>query len=318
MLFRSLTSKPFRYSARTCELGRKRSVSPHDSLGSNIVVQTKSNEVKRVVPLENEAINECWISDRDRFAYEGLNHASRLKVPMVKQDNRWIETSWEAALDYVKRSLDSIQKDFGAEAIAALAHPMSSTEELYLMQKLVRALGSDNAESRLRVSDVTAAPKSPWLGMPIADVSQLQRAFFIGSFLRKDQPVLAARVRGATKRGLKVTRLGASVEDWLMPIAASALVAPSAWVTELAGVAGAVAKAKGVTAPSDAKISVAAQSIADSLLSGDSKAVFLGSAAMAHPQYSQLHVYAQFIANQTGAKLGFLPEGGNEIGRAHV
>jgi len=313
----ALTSKPFRYSARTWELGRKRSVSPHDSLGSNIVVQTKSNEVKRVVPLENEAINECWISDRDRFAYEGLNHASRLKVPMVKQDNRWIETSWEAALDYVKRSLDSIQKDFGADAIAALAHPMSSTEELYLMQKLVRALGSDNAESRLRVSDVTAAPKSPWLGMPIADVSQLQRAFFIGSFLRKDQPVLAARVRGATKRGLKVTRLGASVEDWLMPIAASALVAPSAWVTELAGVAGAVAKAKGVTAPSDAKISVAAQSIADSLLSGDSKAVFLGSAAMAHPQYSQLHVYAQFIANQTGAKLGFLPEGGNAVG-AHV
>ena len=313
----ALTSKPFRYSARTWELGRKRSVSPHDSLGSNIVVQTKSNEVKRVVPLENEAINECWISDRDRFAYEGLNHASRLKVPMVKQDNRWIETSWEAALDYVKRSLDSIQKDFGADAIAALAHPMSSTEELYLMQKLVRALGSDNAESRLRVSDVSGAPKSPWLGMPIADVSQLQRAFFIGSFLRKDQPVLAARVRGATKRGLKVTRLGASVEDWLMPIAASALVAPSAWVAELAGVAGAVAKAKGVTAPSDAKISVAAQSIADSLLSGDSKAVFLGSAAMAHPQYSQLHAYAQFIANQTGAKLGFLPEGGNAVG-AHV
>ena len=142
-----------------------------------------------------------------------------------------------------------------------------------VMQKLVRALGSDNVESRLRTSDVSGAPKAPWLGMPIAEVSQLQRAFFIGSFLRKDQPVLAARVRGATKRGLKVTRLGASVEDWLMPIAASALVAPSAWVAELAGVAAAVAKAKGVAAPSDAKISSAAQAIADSLLSGEGKAV---------------------------------------------
>ena len=313
----ALTSKPFRYSARTWELGRKRSVSPHDSLGSNIVLQTKANQVLRTVPLENDGINECWISDKDRFAYEGLNSPERLKVPMVKQDNRWIETSWEAALDYISRSLNSIKTDHGSDAIAALAHPMSSVEELYLLQKVVRGLGSSNIETRLRQQDVSGAARAPWLGMSIADFGQLQRAFFIGSFFRKDQPLLAARARAATKRGLKVARLGASAEDWLMPVSASAVVAPSNWVAELAGIAAAVAQAKGVAAPVDAKVSAVAKEIADSLSSGERKGVFLGAAAMAHPQFAQLHAYAQFIAEQTGATLGFLPEGGNAVG-AHL
>ncbi|MFZ9264288.1 MAG: molybdopterin-dependent oxidoreductase, partial [Polynucleobacter sp.] len=169
----------------------------------------------------------------------------------------------------------------------------------------------------LRQQDVSGAAKAPWLGMKIADVGQLQRAFFIGSFLRKDQPLLAARVRAATKRGLKVTRLGASSEDWLMPVAASAQVAPSNWPAELAGVAAAVAQAKGINAPSNANVSANAKAIADSLLSGERKAVFLGAAAMAHPQFAQLHAYAQFIATNTDATLGFLPEGGNSVG-AHV
>ena len=313
----ALTSKPFRYSARTWELGRKRSVSPHDSLGSNVVMQTKANQVLRTVPLENEAINECWISDKDRFAYEGLNSKDRLKNPMVKQNNQWIETDWESALDYVARSLSSIKQDHGSDAIAALAHPISSVEELYLLKALMTGLGSDNTETRLRSQDVSGAATAPWLGMKIAEVSQLQRAFFIGSFLRKDQPLLAARVRAATKRGLKVTRLGASTEDWLMPVAASAQVSPANWPAELAGVAAAVAQAKGVSAPSNAAISAQAKAIADSLLSGERKAVFLGAAAMAHPQFAQLHAYAQFIANQTEATLGFLPEGGNAVG-AHI
>jgi NADH-quinone oxidoreductase subunit G len=313
----ALTSKPFRYSARTWELGRRRSVSPHDSLGSNIVLQTKANQVLRTVPLENEAINECWISDKDRFAYEGLNSADRLKVPMVKQDNRWVQTDWETALNYIARSLNSIKADHGANSIAALAHPMASVEELYLLQKVVRGLGSGHVETRLRQQDISGAAKAPWLGMKVAEVSQLQRAFFIGSFLRKDQPLLAARVRAATKRGLKVTRLGASAEDWLMPVAAIALATPSNWPAELAGVAAAVAQAKGVAAPSNAQISAQAQAVADSLMTGERKAVFLGAAAIAHPQFAQLHAYAQFIAKQTGATLGFLPEGGNTVG-AHL
>ena len=313
----ALTSKPFRYQARTWELGRRRSVSPHDSMGSNIILQTKANQVLRTVPLENEAINECWISDKDRYAYEGLNGSDRLQTPMVKQDNRWVKTDWETALDYIARSLNSIKADHGADAIAALAHPMASVEELHLLQKVVRGLGSNNIETRLRQQDVSGAAKTPWLGMKVADVSQLQRAFFIGSFLRKDQPLLAARVRAATKRGLKVTRLGASAEDWLMPVAASALATPSNWPAELAGVAAAVAQVKGVTAPSNANISPNAKAIADSLMSGERKAVFLGSAAIAHPQFAQLHAYAQFIAEQSGATLAFLPEGGNSVG-AHL
>ncbi len=313
----ALTSKPFRYQARTWELGRRRSVSPHDSMGSNIILQTKANQVLRTVPLENEAINECWISDKDRYAYEGLNGSDRLQTPMVKQDNRWVKTDWETALDYIARSLNSIKADHGADAIAALAHPMASVEELHLLQKVVRGLGSNNIETRLRQQDVSGAAKAPWLGMKVADVSQLQRAFFIGSFLRKDQPLLAARVRAAAKRGLKVTRLGASAEDWLMPVAASALATPSNWPAELAGVASAVAQAKGVAAPSNANISPNAKAIADSLMSGERKAVFLGSAAIAHPQFAQLHAYAQFIAEQSGATLAFLPEGGNSVG-AHL
>ena len=313
----ALTSKPFRYQARTWELGRRRSVSPHDSMGSNIILQTKANQVLRTVPLENEAINECWISDKDRYAYEGLNGSDRLQTPMVKQDNRWVKTDWETALDYIARSLNSIKADHGADAIAALAHPMASVEELHLLQKVVRGLGSNNIETRLRQQDVSGAAKAPWLGMKVADVSQLQRAFFIGSFLRKDQPLLAARVRAATKRGLKVTRLGASAEDWLMPVAASALATPSNWPAELAGVAAAVAQVKGVAAPSNANISPNAKAIADSLMSGERKAVFLGSAAIAHPQFAQLHAYAQFIAEQSGATLAFLPEGGNSVG-AHL
>ncbi len=316
----ALTSKPFRYSARTWELGRRRSVSPHDSMGSNVILQTKANQVLRTVPLENEALNECWISDKDRFAYEGLNGADRLKTPMVKQDNQWVQTDWETALDYVARSLNSIKEDHGADAIAALAHPMASVEELHLLQKVVRDLGSNNVETRLRQQDVSGSAtshKAPWLGMKVAEVSQLQRAFFIGSFLRKDQPLLAARIRVAAKRGLKVSRLGASADDWLMPIAATALATPSNWPAELAGVASAVAQAKGVAAPSNATISANAQAIADSLMTGERKAVFLGSAALAHPQFAQLHAYAQFIAEQTQAVLGFLPTGGNSVG-AHL
>jgi NADH-quinone oxidoreductase subunit G len=322
----ALTSKPFRYSARTWELGRRRSVSPHDSMGSNVILQTKANQILRTVPLENEALNECWISDKDRFAYEGLNVTDRLKTPMVKQDNAWVQTDWETALDYVARSLNSIKADHGADTIAALAHPMASVEELHLLQKVVRDLGSSNIETRLRQQDVSGSAsettsttliKAPWLGMKVAEVSQLQRAFFIGSFLRKDQPLLAARIRVAAKRGLKVTRLGASAEDWLMPIAATALATPSNWPAELAGVASAIAQAKGVAAPSNATISASAQAIADSLMTGERKAVFLGSAAVSHPQFAQLHAYAQFIAEQTQAVLGFLPTGGNSVG-AHL
>jgi NADH-quinone oxidoreductase subunit G len=267
------------------------------------------------VALENEAINECWISDRDRFAYEGVNSAERLTVPMVKQEGKWLETDWESALEYVTRSLKIITTDHGADALAAIAHPISSVEELHLLQKVVRAMGSDRVETRLRQTDMRGTATAPWLGMPIANLSQLDRALVIGSFLRKEQPLIAARLRTATKRGLQVSRIDAGGDDWLMPSLGIA-AAPSRWTAVLTEVASAIAKVNASTLPAGIQggaVSPEAQAIADSLLSGSSKAVLLGSAAIAHPHASNLHVLAQFIAEQTGATFGFLPVGGNAV-----
>ncbi|MEY3419042.1 MAG: hypothetical protein RJA46_813 [Pseudomonadota bacterium] len=316
----ALTSKPFRYAARTWELGRKRSVSPHDSLGANTTIQTKANKVMRVVALENDAVNECWISDRDRFAYEGLNSADRVTTPMVKQGGQWLETDWQSAMDYVAHSLKTISAESGPEAVAALAHPISSTEELFLLQKMIRGLGSKQVDTRLRQTDVKGAAAAPWLGMSISKVSELDRVLVIGSFLRKEQPLIAARLRTATKRGLQVSRIDAGGDDWLIPNTAIAAT-PSTWLNTLSEVALAVAKAKSASAPSgtpNLSVSATAQKIADSLLSGASTSVLLGSAAIAHPQASDLHVLAQFIAEQTGATLGFLPVGGNAVGASLV
>jgi NADH-quinone oxidoreductase subunit G len=316
----ALTSKPFRYAARTWELGRKRSVSPHDSLGANTTIQTKSNKVMRIVALENDAINECWISDRDRFAYEGLNSADRITTPMVKQGGQWLETDWQSAMDYVAHSLKTISAESGPEAVAALAHPISSTEELYLLQKMIRGLGSNQVETRLRQTDVKGSASAQWLGMPISKLSELDRVLVIGSFLRKEQPLIAARLRTAAKRGLQVLRIDAGGDDWLIPNT-GIVATPSAWISALSEVALAVAKAKSVSAPAgtpNLTVSATAQKIADSLLSGASTSVFLGSAAIAHPNATDLHVLAQFIAEQTGATLGFLPVGGNAVGAGLV
>lgn len=319
----ALTSKPFRYAARTWELVRKRSLSPHDSLGSNTTVQTKANRVMRVVALENEDINECWISDRDRFAYEGLNSTDRLTTPMVKQNGQWLETDWQSALDYVVHSLGDIQKQHGANALAALAHPISSVEELYLLQKVMRGLGSGHVESRLRQVDTRGTAQLAWLGMPIAEINHLKRVLVIGSHLRKDQPLLAARIRTATKRGLEVYRLDAGGNDWLMPVAAHLHSAPAEWVKQLTEIATAIAKAKSLTLPAGAQsssVSVPAQRIADQLLAGansenpEKQAILLGALAIAHPNASDLHILAEFIAHHTGACLGFLGEGGNAVG----
>jgi len=319
----ALTSKPFRYTARTWELVRKRSISPHDAVGANTTVQTKANHVMRVVALENEVINECWISDRDRFAYEGLNSPDRLTSPMVKQNGQWLETDWQSALDYVVHSLGDIQKQHGSQALAALAHPIASTEELYLLQKVLRGLGSQQIESRLRQIDTRGSAALPWLGMPIAKLGELKRILVIGSHLRKDLPLIAARVRTATKQGLKVYRLDAGGNDWLMPIAAHLKSKPSQWVDQLGQIAQAIAQAKSTSSPSGLavkSISREAQTIADRLLSDtklespEPQAILLGSLAITHPNASDLHVLAEFIAKHTGCTFGFLCEGGNSVG----
>jgi NADH-quinone oxidoreductase subunit G len=314
----ALTSKPFRYSARTWELSRRKSVSPHDSLGSNLIVQVKGSKVMRVLPMENEAVNECWLSDRDRFSYEGLNSEDRLTVPMIKQGGQWQETDWQTALEYVAHGLKNIKHEHGADSIAALATPYSTLEELSLLQKMVRGLGSDNVDFRLRQSNFELDGKvTPWLGMSVTEFSESKRVFVIGSFLRKDHPLLASRLRQAVKRGAKVSVLHAADDDLLMPVANKVVAAPSAWLSVLNGIVAAIAQEKNIAAPvgfQAVEASAEAKQIAASLLSGESRAVVLGNAVAQHPQAAQLHVAAQWIAQNTDAKFGYLTEAANSVG----
>ncbi|MBR8186707.1 NADH-quinone oxidoreductase subunit G [Burkholderia ambifaria] len=317
----ALTSKPFRYSARTWELSRRKSVSPHDSVGANLVVQVKNNRVMRVLPFENEAINECWISDKDRFSYEGLNSEERLTKPMLKQGGQWIETDWQTALEYVAKGLKGIAADHGANALAMLASAHSTAEELFLVKQLANELKTPNVDFRLRQQDFSAPVQgAPWLGMPIADLSNVDAAFVVGSFLRRDHPLFAARLRQAAKNGAKLHFLHATADDSLIPTAKRIVAAPSAWLDELAGVAAAVAQLRGVALPdtlAGVTASPAAQAVAQSLANGERRAVLLGNVAVRHPQFAQLHAVAQWIADNTGATFGFLTEAANTVG-AHV
>ena len=314
----ALTSKPFRYEARSWELSRRKSISPHDSLGSNLIVQVKNNQVMRVLPLENEEINECWLSDRDRFSYEGLNAPDRLLRPMLKQGGQWNEVDWTVALEYVASSLAGVKAEHGAAAIGALASPGSTLEELHLLMKLTRGLGSSNVDFRLRQSDFSgdgSAAGVPWLGMKIADVNALNSVLVIGSFLRKDQPLLSSRLRAATKRGCKVNVLHAVDADLLMPVANKLIVRPSEWTQALCEIAVAIAGERGDPAPVDG-ISAGdyAKAIATSLISGQRKAILFGNAAIQHPQSAQLRAWGQWIAKATGATVGVLTEGANTVG----
>jgi NADH-quinone oxidoreductase subunit G len=313
----ALTSKPFRYSARTWELARRKSISPHDSTGANLVVQTKGNKVMRVVPLENEDVNECWIADRDRFSYEALNSASRLTAPMIKQGGQWQAVDWNTALGYVADGLKRIKGEFGAEAIGALATAHSTVEELHLLAKLVRGLGSENIDHRLRHADfgnTARAGSARGLGTSIASLSSLQSAFIIGSFLRKDHPLFAQRLRQAARKGAAVHRLHALDDDWAMALGSSLIAAPSAWLQSLANVAAAVAARKGIAAPLPGDANESASAIAASLLGAERKALLLGNAAAQHPQASSLLALANWIGEHTGASVGYLGEAANGVG----
>ncbi len=317
----ALTSKPFRYSARTWELSRRKSVSPHDSTGANLVVQVKADRVMRVVPLENDAVNECWIADRDRFSYEALNADSRLGSPMIKQGGQWQAVTWDVALNYVADGLKRIRGEHGASAIGALGSPHSTLEELHLLTKLTRGLGSENIDHRLRHSDFgNRAPDGAarWLGMPIAALSTLERVFVIGSFLRKDHPLFALRIRQAVRRGGQVMSLHAVHDDWAMPVAHKITAAPSAWVQALADVASAVGEAKGVAAPAAGVANDAARAVVAQLMSGERKAIVLGNAAMQHPQAGALLSLAHWIGQQCGASVGVFGEAANSVGAQWV
>ncbi|AVS95309.1 NADH-quinone oxidoreductase subunit NuoG [Paracidovorax avenae] len=315
----ALTSKPFRYSARTWELSRRKSVSPHDSTGANLIVQVKNHKVMRVVPFENEDVNECWIADRDRFSYEALNGPDRLTKPMLKQGGQWKEVDWQTALEYVANGLRGIQSEHGAQSIGALVSPHSTLEELHLATLLVRGLGSDNIDYRLRNAEFPASEGVRWLGMPIAALSTLQSVLVVGSNLRKEHPLFAQRIRQAARKGCAVSVLNSAAHDWAMPMAQSIVAPAGEWAAALADIAAAVAQERGVAAPvASGRATDAALAVARSLASGEGRAVLLGNAAAHHAQASSLLALAQWIGAQTGAVVGYLTEAANTVGAQFV
>ncbi|MFM2240931.1 MAG: NADH-quinone oxidoreductase chain 3, partial [Pseudomonadota bacterium] len=319
----ALTSKPFRYHARTWELSRRKSVAAHDSSGANLIVQVKNNQVMRVVPLENEDVNECWIADRDRFSYEALNSPERLTQPMIKQGGEWKVVDWQTALEYVANGLRNIQRDHGASSIGALVSPHSTVEELYLAGALMRGLGSDNIDHRLRHAEFAAAEGVRTLGTSIASLSTLQRVLVVGANLRKDHPLFALRVRQAVRQGAQLSVITSPsafshADAWAMPVAHTLLSDASGWAQALADVAAAIAADKGVSAPAAGHVTAQAQAMAKSLLGGERKAVLLGNAAAHAANASSLLALANWIAEQTGATVGYLTEAANTVGAQWV
>lgn len=320
----ALTSKPFRFSARTWELSRRRSVSPHDSLGSNLIVQVKQDEVKRVLPLENESINECWLSDKDRFSYEALRSPERLTRPAIKQGGVWREVDWQTALEYAASALKGVLSEHGAQQLAALLSPHATLEELFLAQKLMRGLGSDHVDFRLRQRDFSLDGKRaglPWFGMPVADLNEQDAVLMIGSFLRKDHPLIAQRLRQAAKRYCHVMRLHVAGEDTLMPLAQDVIVPPSDVARTLAAVVKAAAGMAGVDVSRDVadavagvQVDAASEAIARTLFDGEKVAVLLGNYAVQHPNAASLHVLAAELARLTQAGFGVMGEAANSVG----
>ena len=316
----ALTSKPFRYTARSWELQRRKSISAQDSVGANLVVQVKHDNVMRVLPRENESVNECWISDKERFSYQSLASDERLTKPMVKQGGEWKEVDWNVALDYVAHGLKDVTREHGGDALAGLAAQSSTLEELFLLGKVMKGLGSTNFDFRPRQTDFASDSKrcgAPWLGMRLTDIKDLDAALVVGSFLRKDHPLIAQRLRQAAKKFTKVSLLSVTGDDPLINLHAHLTVAPARLALSLAAIVKAAADIKGSAAPEglgDVSVCETSKKIAQSLVDGEKRAVFLGNVATQSADATQLHALALELGKLTGATVGFLGEGANTVG----
>lgn len=285
----ALTSKPYRFTARPWELNQSSSISPHDCAGSNIHVHTRYGKVMRVVSKENNDINQTWISDRDRFSYQGLNHSDRLGVPLIRHNESWQETDWETALSTAVERF----KKINAQQIGALASPNSTLEEFYLLQKLFRSLGSNNIDHRLRqmdFSDQNAMPLFPGLSAEASDLAQAETILLIGSNIQKEQPILSLRLRKAALNGAKIAAVNMVDYDFHFPLFQKIIAAPQHFISALE------------------KLDL------DLLKSAKKSFILIGASALNHPHAAQIRAQAHRIANETGAKLGFLTEGANCAG----
>ena len=320
----ALTSKPFRYSARTWELIQRDAIAPHDSVGSNIHVHIEADKVMRVVPAANESVNEVWISDRDRFSYEAIYSEERLHAPILKRAGQWIEVDWQTALNEMQSRLaEAIQTD-GTDNIGAIASPSSTLEELYLFQKFMRGIGVSNIDSRLRqvdFSDQDSAPLYPALAVDINDIESIDAAFLIGSHVRKEQPIINHQLRKATLHGAEVSLLNPVDYEFNYPIANQLIVSPAEMLLQLTLVLKALAT-KQHTELDDAihryadGLNPEAEhvAIASSLIAAEKPMILLGNISTAHPQFAAIRTLAATIATLCDGKLGYLSEHANSSG----
>ena len=319
----ALTSKPFRYSARPWELNDRPAVAPHDCLGSNIFVQTRRNEVMRVLPRENDEINEVWLSDRDRFSYLAVNSQQRLSAPMIKVKGKWEETDWNTVLEFTKKRLTEAVAGDGNN-LATLISPNATIEEMYLAQKLTRGLGSNNIDHRLRqcdFSDQALAPAFPSLGMPINGLESVDAALLIGSNVRKEQPLAAIRLRKAAMHGARVMAINPVDYGFNFPLSEMELGSTAVMVKQLAGVAKALLKIKGEQGPTgmdglftNIESNDIQLAMAEHLNSAEKAVVLLGNLAQSCAQYADIRALASLLADLSRASLGQFTEGANAAG----
>jgi len=320
----ALTSKPYRYTGRPWENATVDAVSPHDCVGSNLHVQVRRNKVMRVLPRENEAINELWLSDRDRFSYTGLCHPDRLARPMIKQGDEWKAVEWQTALEYACEGLKRVMQNNGAESIGALTSAVATTEELYLLQKLIRGLGSNNIDHRLQQMDFSqqdSAPVYPYLGQSIAELEQLDAALLIGAYPRKDQPIIGHRLRKAALQGARVSAVNSVDYDFNFPLARTIVSNPLTVADQLAAILKALAALTGKSIPeplagsvADIKVESVHQDIARDLQQAERGTLLIGLHAMANPQFAAIRSLANAIAGLAEVRLGYLPAGANTAG----
>jgi len=315
----ALTAKPSRFTARSWELTQHQSVSPHDSVGSNLFVHVDNEEVKRVVPCENEAVNETWISDRDRFSYEGLYTDDRIHTPMMRIDGELKPVDWQTALEATATALKESVDQNGPKSVSAMASATATIEEQYLLQKLMRGLGSNNVDHRLTQTDFkdqNRAPLMPWLGMSLEDLEKVDAGLLIGSNVRKEQPLAALRLRKASLAGASISFINPRVYEMNFQPQHNIGASPRDMVLHALAVAVACDCNDEVITriSSEASVTDEHREIADRLKASDNAVVLLGNLAVMHPNYSDLRAIAACIAKATGSKLGYLPEGGNTAG----
>jgi NADH-quinone oxidoreductase subunit G len=315
----ALTAKPSRFGARAWEVRQTESVAPHDAVGSNIYVHTIRDRLVRVVPRDNEAINEVWLSDRDRFSYQGVMHEDRIAAPMIKKDGDWIVADWQTALDTAIKGIKSVVESKGPEQLGAWVSPQATLEEMFLLQGIVRHLGSHNIDHRLMQTDFRLQGHEaamPTLGMAIEDIDQLDSVLLVGSNIRKEQPIIAHRIRKAALAGADISAVNPRDFDLRMELLQNLCVHPSAIVSELAAIAAAVGASRPSVKSVIAKASLAEvhRKTGESLKSAEQGLILLGQIAVQHPDYAILSELAAAIAETTSVNFAVLPAAGNTVG----